>query len=248
MWLVSRGLGLIGKADNIEFHRPESQAALPADATPTPATPWDRQFPAGFRLARLGGDPRPRAISRRVQTGRWKRWDHDDVAICAQALCLEEMLSVAVPQGAIFHVKSRQRRGVVFDAECGEKPKATQRLRNSSRRALPRWPSTPRNATAARLKGLWAAQSPCAQRAAIAFLSVLGQRGNALRDEFPQTLHGRFGFSPQFGVEDDTASLPALDVEDRAVGERRRRAFLQALGGAVSVRRRGPRVLTRSSV
>jgi CRISPR-associated exonuclease Cas4 len=49
--------------------------------------------------------------------GPRRRWDNDDVQLCAQALCLEEMLGVAVPAGAIFHFKSRRRREVPFDAK-----------------------------------------------------------------------------------------------------------------------------------
>jgi len=40
---------------------------------------------------------------------------HADVQLCAQALCLEEMLGVAVPEGAIFYHATRQRHEVVFD-------------------------------------------------------------------------------------------------------------------------------------
>lgn len=39
---------------------------------------------------------------------------HDDIQLCAQALCLEEMLGRAVPQGAIFHHGSRRRREVTI--------------------------------------------------------------------------------------------------------------------------------------
>lgn len=53
-----------------------------------------------------------------VDTKRGKRrpWENDDIQLCAQALCLEEMLGVEVPRGAIFHAGSRRRREVVFDA------------------------------------------------------------------------------------------------------------------------------------
>jgi len=47
--------------------------------------------------------------------GRRKRWDNDEVQLCAQALCLEEMLGIAVPTGAIYHVTSRARREVEFN-------------------------------------------------------------------------------------------------------------------------------------
>ncbi len=40
---------------------------------------------------------------------------HDDVQLCAQALCLEEMLDVTIAEGAIFHVSSRRRRVVKLD-------------------------------------------------------------------------------------------------------------------------------------
>jgi CRISPR-associated exonuclease Cas4 len=42
------------------------------------------------------------------------RSKHADVQLCAQALCLEEMLEVPVPRGAIFHVATRRRREVEF--------------------------------------------------------------------------------------------------------------------------------------
>src|SRR5690606_35358228 len=41
--------------------------------------------------------------------------DEDRVQLCAQALCLEEMLGSAVPVGAIFHGKTRRRVDVAFD-------------------------------------------------------------------------------------------------------------------------------------
>ncbi len=47
--------------------------------------------------------------------GKKRRWDNNEVQLCAQAMCLEEMLSVAVPRGAIFHIKSQHREVVEFD-------------------------------------------------------------------------------------------------------------------------------------
>lgn len=40
---------------------------------------------------------------------------HDDLQICAQALCLEEMLGIRVDGGAIFYHKTRRCREVVFE-------------------------------------------------------------------------------------------------------------------------------------
>ena len=76
--LWSRRLGLIGKADVVEF----------VDDVPYPV-----EYKVGTR--RPGG--------------------HDDLQLCAQALCLEEMLNVAVPRGAIYYHASRRRQEIEFD-------------------------------------------------------------------------------------------------------------------------------------
>ncbi len=59
-------------------------------------------------------------------------WVNDDIQVCAQGLCLEEMLGVEVPAGAIFHASSRRRREVYFGpglrAETMETIEATRRL------------------------------------------------------------------------------------------------------------------------
>jgi len=49
--------------------------------------------------------------------GRPKAHRADEVQLCAQALCLEEMFSVAVPEGALFYGKLRRRTVVAFDDE-----------------------------------------------------------------------------------------------------------------------------------
>jgi CRISPR-associated exonuclease Cas4 len=41
----------------------------------------------------------------------------DEVQLCAQALCLEEMLGVGVAEGALFYGKTRRRKAVSFDPE-----------------------------------------------------------------------------------------------------------------------------------
>ncbi len=49
--------------------------------------------------------------------GPRRQWDNDDAQLCAQALCLEEMLRTAVPAGAVFHAASKRRREVPFTPE-----------------------------------------------------------------------------------------------------------------------------------
>ena len=77
MPIWSRRLGLIGKADVVEFHA---------------AVPYPVEYKHGPRRQR----------------------EHDDLQLCAQAMCLEEMTCQVVPRGAIFHHKSRRRREVLF--------------------------------------------------------------------------------------------------------------------------------------
>jgi CRISPR-associated exonuclease Cas4 len=78
--LWSDRLGLVGKADVVEFH----------DRTPYPI-----EYKHGPR----------------------RRHEHDDLQLCAQALCLEEMTGRPVPRGAVYHHSSRRRREVVCGAD-----------------------------------------------------------------------------------------------------------------------------------
>ncbi|SMP63700.1 CRISPR-associated exonuclease, Cas4 family [Desulfonatronum zhilinae] len=48
--------------------------------------------------------------------GRPKKDNCDEVQLCAQALCLEEMLGRHVPGGALFYGQNRRRKDVAFDA------------------------------------------------------------------------------------------------------------------------------------
>jgi CRISPR-associated exonuclease Cas4 len=52
--------------------------------------------------------------------GSRQKKTHDDVQLVGQALCLEEMTGMAVPEGAIFHHKSRRRRAVPITPELRE--------------------------------------------------------------------------------------------------------------------------------
>jgi CRISPR-associated exonuclease Cas4 len=49
--------------------------------------------------------------------GTRRTWAHEAVQLCAQAICLEEMLGVPVPAGAIWYHASRKRREVACEAE-----------------------------------------------------------------------------------------------------------------------------------
>ncbi len=47
--------------------------------------------------------------------GRPKKDDSDRVQLCAQALCLEEMLEIEVPAGALYYGKKKRRTEIEFD-------------------------------------------------------------------------------------------------------------------------------------
>ena len=49
--------------------------------------------------------------------GKPKLHRADEVQLCAQALCLEEMTGVAVPEGALFYAETKRRIVVPFDSE-----------------------------------------------------------------------------------------------------------------------------------
>jgi CRISPR-associated exonuclease Cas4 len=83
--LKSSELGLTGKADVVEFHLSENTE-----------NGWI-PFPVEYKR----GKPK-------------KDWS-DKVQLCAQAVCLEEMLNKKVEQGALFYGKTRRRQNVTFD-------------------------------------------------------------------------------------------------------------------------------------
>ncbi len=85
--LRSLRLGLVGKADVVEFHK--------ADAGGGKAI-W-MPFPVEYKR------------------GKPKKNKCDEVQLCAQALCLEEMTGFEVGAGALFYGKTRRRKDVSLD-------------------------------------------------------------------------------------------------------------------------------------
>jgi CRISPR-associated exonuclease Cas4 len=51
-----------------------------------------------------------------TKRGPRRRWERDDVQLCAQAMALEEMVGERIVEGAIFHAASKRRRVVTLDA------------------------------------------------------------------------------------------------------------------------------------
>jgi CRISPR-associated exonuclease Cas4 len=91
--LRSLRLGLIGKADVVEFRRVNKGIWQP--------------FPVEYKR----GKP---------------KHDHCDlIQLCAQAMCLEEMLPVSIPCGAIFYGRTRRRLDVTFDEKLRQETEET---------------------------------------------------------------------------------------------------------------------------
>lgn len=86
-------LGLIGQADVVEFHpAKESNGVCLSDRKGT----WC-PFPVEYKR------------------GKPKKDDCDKVQLCAQAMCIEEMLSVDISEGALFYGMPRRRSDVIFN-------------------------------------------------------------------------------------------------------------------------------------
>jgi CRISPR-associated exonuclease Cas4 len=119
MWLRSQRLKLIGKADVVEFRPGNPSNEQPKTKHPETVLGGHCSFPAPHSPVAHPTVPIPYPVE--YKRGRRRKWDNDDVQLCAQALCLEEMLGVDVPAGAIFHVKSKRRREVPFDEPLRQK-------------------------------------------------------------------------------------------------------------------------------
>lgn len=49
--------------------------------------------------------------------GKQRKFDNDEIQLCAQTLCLEEMFKQEIPEGYIYHASSKQRRKVTFNQQ-----------------------------------------------------------------------------------------------------------------------------------
>jgi CRISPR-associated exonuclease Cas4 len=120
--LCSRELGLFGVADVVEFHRLPENPPLPLGegrgegVVPVAAgTVESAVLHAGVTLPNAPGRWRPFPVE--YKRGKRKPVQSYFVQLCAQALCLEEMLKTDVPAGALYHGQSRRRQPVDFDAQ-----------------------------------------------------------------------------------------------------------------------------------
>lgn len=98
MRVFSRELGIRGVCDIVEFRRDDKQ---------------------GITLATHPGKYRPIPVE--YKRGSPKEHNADALQLCAQAICLEEMLACSIPLGYLFYGETRRRTEVLFDGFLREK-------------------------------------------------------------------------------------------------------------------------------
>ncbi len=94
--VFSEKLGLSGKCDVVEVERRSPSTNLKSQISDLKSGGIAALRPVEFKL------------------GKRRQWQNDDVQLCAQALCLEEMFGLSIPHGAVFHADSKRRREVEF--------------------------------------------------------------------------------------------------------------------------------------
>lgn len=110
----SERLGLNGKCDIVEVE---------AASTST--------LNAQISDLKLGGGAALKPVE--FKLGKRRQWENDDVQLCAQAICLEEMFGTSIPRGAVFHADSKRRREVEFTAELRAQTEAAARALHALR-------------------------------------------------------------------------------------------------------------------
>ena len=94
--VVSHTLGLSGQCDVVVFQQADEGIPLHGETGR-----W-RVFPVEYKR------------------GRPKAHQADELQLCAQAMCLEEMLCCSIPEGALFYGEPRRRTVVFFTPELRE--------------------------------------------------------------------------------------------------------------------------------
>jgi CRISPR-associated exonuclease Cas4 len=101
--LRSLRLGLVGQADVVEFHKTDNPGQ-------------------GISLDDLPGFWQPVIIE--YKHGKPKIGHEDEVQLCAQAMCLEEMLGVTLSSGSFFYGQPRRRSDVSLSEELRKETEA----------------------------------------------------------------------------------------------------------------------------
>lgn len=99
--IASHELGLSGQCDVVEFHK----------------------NPEGISLFGYAGTWSPVPVE--YKHGKPKENNADELQLCAQAICLEEMLQTTIPEGYLFYGENRRRVHVDFTEELRKNVRKT---------------------------------------------------------------------------------------------------------------------------
>jgi CRISPR-associated exonuclease Cas4 len=131
MKVVSHALGISGECDVVEYHQNESGVTL-----------HGRQ---GLYLV----------IPIEYKRGKPKEHDADLMQLCAQAMCLEEMLVCDVSKGYLFYSEIRRRLEVLFNDELRQKvTKAFAQMQDYTKRGYTPKVKPRKNCKACSLNGI----------------------------------------------------------------------------------------------
>lgn len=89
--VASSRLQLRGKCDCVEMHAAQDGCRVPEIDVPV------RLFPVEYKHGKVRDE------------------EEYNIQLCAQAMCMEEMFSTTIPEGAVFYTSSHRRKNVCFD-------------------------------------------------------------------------------------------------------------------------------------
>ena len=116
--LFSDRHGLVGRADVVEF----APGGAPSGKAPSGKAASGKAA-SGKAASGAAASGVPYPVEHKVGPRKARR--ADEIQLCAQAICLEEMFGHPVPEGALYHAKSRRRRTVAFTPELRAETLAT---------------------------------------------------------------------------------------------------------------------------
>jgi CRISPR-associated exonuclease Cas4 len=126
MPVVSESLGLTGQCDVVEFHPGGGDLKFEISDLRGRAMASAEELPAGDLKSQISNlKCTPRVLPVEYKRGKPKAHRADEVQLCAQGMCLEEMLGIRVQGGALYYGGKRRRTEVAFDEILRELVKTT---------------------------------------------------------------------------------------------------------------------------
>lgn len=99
MRIASHELGFSGQCDVVEFHKAENGIVL------------------------FGYDGEWKVVPVEYKNGKPKEHNADELQLCAQAICLEEMFQTDISEGFLYYGGNRRRSNIIFSEDLREEVK-----------------------------------------------------------------------------------------------------------------------------